>query len=297
MRSLIFREGSEEKEIPDKVFRRVLKVLKDPNLNQLCRKHGIDLKLDRDAKINQILNQGISLRSALSNGIYKDDVTKTDRKAFLNDLVEKRLLILDELKGATLGAKIDIIIDYFERKESDGSLSISLGGYDKLLGDLSKYVRGINNQIRSEFELQEGEVMKAKTLLTYSLKPIDILTALPDDIIKSFCEKAQISTRGNQLQNILDRYKDVGDLYIENYMHIASRNLPALGDNGLEIKEAELGIKFEEVTKSIFAKLGFNVDNKCLKEISDSNNRADIILRESDSDIVIIECKSIKEKG
>ncbi len=73
------------KVVPDKVFRRVLKQLKDSQINQLARKHNIDRKLDRAGKIREIIKEGISFSGALKNGIFKDDISKTDRKAVLND--------------------------------------------------------------------------------------------------------------------------------------------------------------------------------------------------------------------
>jgi len=50
----------------------------------------------------------------------------------------------------------------------------------------------------------------------------------------------------------LDHSKDVENLYLENYKNVAYRNLNELKGNGIIVKESELGIKFEELTRLIF---------------------------------------------
>ena len=285
------------KEVSDKAFRQILKQLKDSHINLLSRKHNIDRKLDREDKIKEIIKEGISFSGALKNGIFREDVTKTDRKAYLNELVEKKLKIDEKLKGSTMEAKLENLIAYFENREKDGSIMISVSGYEKLLIDLGKSVRGLKKLVKGEFELQEEEVLGAKFLLQYNIRPTDVLYLLDDTAIKEFCQKHSISTRGNEVQNILQQYKDVENLYIENYESIARRDLYQLRENGLDIKEAELGLKFEDVTKSILKKLGFNVNDQLKGTLNTSKDKADIILDEGGGNIVIIECKSIKEKG
>ena len=120
---------------------------------------------------------------------------------------------------------------------------------------------------------------------------------LTDDEVKDFCNSQSISIRGNEIQNILDEYKDVENLFVENYELIARRDFNSLQENGLDVKEAEIGVKFEEVTKSILKKLGFNVDDDLRDSVNTSKDKADIILNEGDNSLIIIECKSIKEKG
>lgn len=285
------------KEIPDKIFRIVLKQLKDGQINQLSRKHNINWKLSREEKIKEIIDEGISFRGAISNGIFKDDVSKTDRKNFVNELVEKRLNIEERIKGSTMEAKLDNLIEYFERKERDGAISISISGYDKLMQDLAKTNKALKKKIKTAFELQEEEVLGAKFLLNYSIKPMDILYLMEEEEIKQFCEAQSISTRGNEVQNILAQYKDVENLFIENYVNIAMRNYNLLVENGLDIKEADLGIKFEEVTKTIFRKLGFTIADDLRKTINTAKDKMDILLQDKDESVIVIECKSIKERG
>jgi hypothetical protein len=285
------------KDVSEKVFRKVLKKLKDSHINQLARKHSIDRKLSREEKIKEVLNEGITLTSALINGIFRDDVNKTERRATINELIEKRLRIDEKIKGASLEAKVENLIAYFKNREKDGALTISVNGYEKLLKDVKGHIPKLNSIVREEFELQEEDVLKAKFLLMYNIRPSDVLYLLTDDEVKDFCNAQSISIRGNEIQNVLDEYKDVENLFIENYELIARRDFNSLQENGLDVKEAEIGVKFEEVTKSILKKLGFNVDDDLRDSVNTSKDKADIILNEGENSLIIIECKSIKEKG
>ncbi|MEO9257606.1 MAG: hypothetical protein ABI207_04440, partial [Crocinitomicaceae bacterium] len=67
--------------------------------------------------------------------------------------------------------------------------------------------------------------------------------------------------------------------------------------NGITIKEVDLGLKFEELTKIIFKGLGFNVDEKFKKHLNTQKDMMDIVLNLGNNEIIIIECKTIKEKG
>ena len=70
-----------------------------------------------------------------------------------------------------------------------------------------------------------------------------------------------------------------------------------LKENGIRIKESELGIKFENLTKIIFKNLGFNVDEKLRKTINTKKDKIDIILNLGNNNLILIECKTVKESG
>jgi hypothetical protein len=59
-----------------------------------------------------------------------------------------------------------------------------------------------------------------------------------------------IRQRGDNITNILDNYKDAKPV-LENYQNVGYRDLNIPKDNGIVIKESELGLKFEELTKII----------------------------------------------
>ena len=115
--------------------------------------------------------------------------------------------------------------------------------------------------------------------------------------LEKFCIIKEIKTRGNKISNILNSYKDTKNLYIENYSYIGFRDLQTLKDNGIKIKEAALGSKFEELTKFIFSQLGFEVDEKLRKKINTKKHKIDILLNLGNNELILIECKTIKESG
>lgn len=285
------------KEVADKYFRRILKLLKPSQINSVARKHGIDRNLSHEDKIKEIINKGVSFRDVLIDDIHKDKTTLTEKKKFINELCDKNLKISPALKGLVIEEKVDNLIKYFESVERDEKVGISLDGYEKLVAELGEVFPNINELIKKDFELQEENILKSSYLLDYNIKPRDILELLTEEKLKHFCECKEIKTRGNQILNILEAYKDAENLYFENYENIGYRDYAALKDNGISMKEAEIGVKFEEITKKIFEKLGFHVDEELRKKINTKNDKADIILNIANNDIIIVECKTVKESG
>jgi hypothetical protein len=192
--------------------------------------------------------------------IYKQGSTLTERKKVLNELCEKGLNI-SNLKGSTLDDKISSLIEHFENIERDEKVGISLDGFDKLLAELNQSLPKLNKQIKDQFELQDEFVLKADFLLDYNIKPRDILDLILKPDITKFIKENGIKMRGDDILNILEFYKHVENLYLENYENVAYRNLNLLKENGIIVKEIELGIKFEDLTKTIFKDLGFNFDD------------------------------------
>ncbi len=284
------------KEVADKYYRRVLKNLREPQINLIAKNHNINWKNPFEVKIKKIIKEGINFSDVLMDDIFKEDAKVSEKKMFINDLIEK-LLNIDHLKGATIEEKIKNLVDYFEEIDKDEKVGISIDGYDKLLLDLESTLPNIKVKIREEFELQEENIFKSDFLLDYNIKPRDILDLLSESDLKLFCEKMGIKSRGNLTTNILDKYKDAENLFIENYSLIAYRDINKLKENGLIIKETDIGIKFEEITKKIFNKLGFTVDEKLRKELNNPKNKIDIILNLNHNELIIIECKTIKEPG
>jgi len=285
------------KEIADKYYRRVLKTLKDGQIKYACKKHNIDYKLTRKEKINEIIKGGISFSCLLSEDIYKDGTSLTDRKKTINELWDKGLNISIPLRGVTLEDKIVNIIKYFDEIEKDDKVGISIDGYEKLLRDLNEKLPFINKMVKEDFELQEENVMSSNYLLDYNIKPRDVIDIITKEDIYTFCKEMGISIRGDEVLNILDSYKDMENLFLENYENIAFRNLNALKENGIVIKESELGVKFEELTKMIFGQLGFDVDDGLRKKMNSKKDKMDIVINLGNNGLIIIECKTIKESG
>jgi hypothetical protein len=287
-----------EKEVADKYYRRVLKTFKEPQINLICRKHNIDTKeIDYEGKIKRIIKEGISFSSLLKNAMHKEGTTLTDKKKAINDLWENGLRIDTPLRGLTIEEKIDNIITYFDELERDEKVGISVEGYEKLLFDLNDVLPTFYPTVLREFEMPEETVLNSNNLLDFNIKPRDVLDILPAEALKTFVAEKKLKSRGDIVQNILDAYKDAENLMIENFENIGFRNLSALRDNGIIIKESELGLKFEEITKSIFEKLGFNVDEKLKKKLNTAKDKIDILLNLGNNEVIIIECKTVKESG
>ena len=286
-----------EKEIADKFFRRVLRLFKEPQINLIARKHNIDRKLNFDQKIKEVINEGISFSGVLTKAIHKEGTNISDKKKFLNEFWSKSLNLSPALKGITLEEKLENIIAHFDAIEKDEKVGISIDGYEKLLMELDETLPKLNAQVKNEFELQDENVLKSNLLLDYNIKPRDILDIIQSKELEKFCKTREIKTRGNDIQNILDAYKDSENLYLENYVNIGFRDLNALKENGIVIKEAMLGVKFEDLTKSIFSQLGFNVDEKLKKELNTKKDKIDILLNLGNNELILIECKTIKESG
>ncbi|MDO9039630.1 MAG: hypothetical protein Q7U59_14915 [Lutibacter sp.] len=285
-----------KKEVAEKFSRRTLKLLREPVINQIAKNHNIDRKLSYSQKIEEIIKEGVSFISLLSSEIYKDGITLTEKKKTLNELFEKGLNI-NNLKGNTLEDKIKSLIEHFENVEKDEKVGISLDGFEKLLTELNQSLPKLNKQLKDHYEFQEEYVLNASFLLDYNIKPRDILDLITKEDLSKFIKDNGIKQRGEDLLNILEHYKDVENLYLENYENVGFRDLNLLKENGIAIKESELGLKFEELTKVIFKGLGFNVDDKFKNQLNTTKDMIDILLNLGNNEVIIVECKTSKEKG
>jgi hypothetical protein len=285
-----------KKEVAEKFYRRTLKILREPIINQIAKEHNIDRKLTASQKIEEIIKDGISFTDLLSTEIYKQGITLTEKKKTLNELCEKGLNI-SNLKGSTLEDKIKSLIEHFENVEKDEKVGISIDGFDKMLTELNQSLPKLNKELKEQFELQEEYVLNAEFLLNYNIKPRDILDLITKSDLSKFIKENGIKQRGEDILNILEHYKDVENLYLENYANVGYRNLNLLKENGIAVKESELGSKFEELTKIIFKSLGFNVDDKFKNQLNTQKDLMDILLNLGNNEIIIVECKTIKEKG
>lgn len=285
-----------KKDVAEKFYRRTLKLLREPIINQIAKEHNIDRKLTASQKIEEIIKQGISFSDLLSNEIYKQGITLTEKKKTLNELCDKGLNI-SNLKGNTLEDKIISLINHFENVERDEKVGISIDGFDKMLTELNVSLPKLNKDLKEQFELQEEYVLNADFLLDYNIKPRDILDLITKPDLSQFIKDNGIKQRGDDILNVLEHYKDVENLYLENYENVGYRNLNLLKENGISGKESELGLKFEELTKIIFKSLGFNVDEKFKNQLNTQKDKIDILLNLGNQEIIIVECKTIKEKG
>ena len=284
------------KEIADKYLRRVLKVLRDGQINSIARKHNIDRKLTIGEKRKEIISEGISFSGILMNDVHKDGTNLTEKKKFITDFALKGLG-LKSLKGTTLDNKVSSLINHFELVEKDDKIGISAEGYDKLLIELKEELPNIEKLVKAEFEIEEENIFSSNFLVDYNIKPKDILDIIPSKDIETFCQKKSIKQRGDKISNILEVYKDSENLYLENYENIGYRDYSTLKENNIQLKEAEIGIKFEDLTKKIFEGLGFNVDEDLRRSLNTKKDKIDLLINLGNNELIIIECKTVKESG
>lgn len=188
-----------KKQVADKFYRRFLKLLREPQINIVCRNHNIDIKEPLEEKIKNIINEGISFSNLLSNELHKDGTSLTEKKKFVNEIWEKGFEISGNLKGTTLEEKIGNLIAYFDEIEKDEKVGISIDGYGQLLSDLNDTFPKLNKVIRKEFEMQDEFVLKSEYLLDFNIKPRDILDIVEKKELVEFCEKYDLKRRGNSI--------------------------------------------------------------------------------------------------
>ena len=285
------------KEIADKYFRRVLLQLKESQINQLSRKHNLDHSLSLPVKIENLISLGVSFSSVLKEELYKPETGLLEKRKFVTELCDEKLAIVPPIRGASLDEKVTNIILYFNNLSNDDKLGISAGGYDRLLLDLKQHSPSANGIIKKMFQLQEEDVMNGEYLTDYNIMPRDVLELFSKDDLAAFCEANNIKARGNLVDNVLAAYRDIETLYIENYESIGHRDINALKEKGICLKEADLGLLFEDVTRSLFTKLGFDVDEKLRKQLNTDKDKMDILLRVGENEVVLVECKTAKDSG
>jgi hypothetical protein len=280
------------KSIADKYYRRLLGLFKDPVINIISKKHNISPKLDRDQKIKQIINQGIPVHTLLTNDVYKDPISVNDKKKELNTIMQS--LGVDP-KGVTMEDKIQLIINHFNSLERDEKLGISSDGYNSLCLDLKAILPDFNNVLIHEFEFREdSDILQSELLTDHNIKPRDILDLLNKEELKEFCANKEIKSRGDLIENILDAYTDSENIYIENYVNLGVRDLNVLKINNIQLTAAEIGVKYEEVTKRLLSDLGFNIDEELRAKINTTKDKIDVLINLGNNEVIIVECKTSK---
>lgn len=283
-------------EMPNKYLRRILRHLSDPEINLIARKHNIAKTLSKNGKIKELIKQGLSATHLLTSDIFSEKITKADKAKRIQSLIVKSLDIELAVYGRSLEDKVANIIKYYNELERDDTISLSRDGFETFLKQLKECVPEINKRVKEEFEIQDEDVMSSEILTDYNIGPRDVCYLLKREELVDFCKKHDIKSRGNIVYNIINSYRNITDLYLENFECVGCRDIQALKEKGLVVKESELGSLYEELTKDIFNKLGFNVDEKLRKEFNTSRAKMDILLNIGGKDLIIVECKSVKDK-
>lgn len=285
------------REVGDKYFKRMLKLLRDPEINNICKAHGMPMRgVEREEKIQNIIKEGLSFTRTLSMDLHKEGSLVNDRKKRINELCELGLPDV-KLTGATLDQKIESLIRHFDAVDREARIGISMEGFDHLVRDLAEFFpRKFKLWLKTEFELQEeDELISAEFLHDFNIKPRDVLEVIePKDLTKFIKEKG-VKSRGVDILNVLDSYKDTQNLFFENYEALARRDLNVLKEAGINVKESELGSKFEDITQLMLTDLGFNVDMQLRNTVNTKRDKVDILVNLGSSQVMLVECKTVKD--
>ncbi len=283
----------QNKELADKYTTRILRSLTDAELATAMRKHGEKSRgTTRQEKIKWVSHSGISIRNILSKDIYSDENTN-QKKERLKELIEDLNLSVDKL-GTKLDDRIDVLVNALTNGSEAEFNILSASGFGELVGSLKETTPSVLDRIRDEFEIEPNEDLDPERLRSLSISPLDILYLYGNDEIKVIRDELKLSKRGNPRTEILQSYANATDKLIEHYDLLASRDLAGLTAAGITIREAELGSKFEEITRTKLEMLGLFVDEELRKQVNTAKDKADIIVSLGDDDVIVGEVKSHK---
>ena len=282
------------KDLSDKHILRILRTFSDAELSNILKAHGRKIRgIDRLEKIQTIMHAGLTAKAILSEDMFTGGETQNSKKERLKQLINDLDISVEKL-GTTLDERIEMIFESFLSAADKEFETLSNSGFKELLSTLEKHHPSIVKSIRTQYEIEEAEQIDTEKLRALSITPHDILFMLSNDEIKTIRDDMGLSKRGNPRFLILESFADATDKLIDNYDALARRDLNSLKEANIEISEADLGVKFEEVTKAIFAQLNLNVDEDTRKEVNTAKDKADIVISLNDNDVIIGEAKTSK---
>jgi hypothetical protein len=282
------------KELADKHLLRILRTLSDSELSNILKAHGKRIRgVERTDKIEEIIKMGLPITDMLQHDISNHDANINDRKERLKALISDLDLGLEKI-GTTLDERTDLIISSLNSSAENEFNALSATGFKELFSTLKTHFSTLTSVLHKDFEIEDNEELDVDKLRALSITPHDILYMLSNEDIKLVRDSMGVSKRGNPRLVILESFADATDKLIENYALLAKRDLAGLKNEGIEIAESDIGIKFEEVTKAIFEQLGLEVDEDLRRSINTAKDKADIILSLSEDDVIIGEAKTCK---
>lgn len=282
------------KEIADKHLLRILRTFSDAELSTILKRQNRKIRgVERKEKIKTILHMQLPASQILQTDLHAEESNVNDKKERLKKLILDLDLGLERL-GSTLEDRFTLIIEALNNSTEKEFDALSATGFKELFSQLVTHFSSLTDILRREFELEPQEEIDVDKLRALSITPHDILYMLSNDQIKQVIESMGLSKRGNLRLNILESFADATDKLIDNYAALAKRDLAALKDVGIEIAEADIGIKFEEVTKAIFEQLGLDVDEDLRRSINTAKDKADVLISLSGDDVIVGEAKTCK---
>jgi len=291
------------KAMADKHFLRILRTFSDAELSNILKSYGKRIRsVSRSEKIATCLHSGLSIHNVLSRDIFSESESLNQRKDRLKTLISD-LDIETEKLGATIEERIEVIVDSLRGAAEREFNMLSAASYKEMFDEISKSFNGVDadgsseslkDRTRREFELEDTEEIGTDRLRALSITPLDVLYSMSNEEVKDLRDKFSLPKRGNPRTLIINAFESAKDRLIENYGALASRDMKTLKEKGVDITEAEVGVKFEEATKAILESLGLVVDEDLRKEVNTAKDKVDIILAISDDDVIIGEAKTCK---
>ncbi|KIO38185.1 hypothetical protein [Shewanella sp. cp20] len=282
------------KELANKHTLRILRSLSDAELSNVFKHYNKKIRgVERYKKISEIIHSRIPIRNILQRDIFNPGEALNQRKDRLKSLIHDLDLNVDKI-GATLDDRINVIVSKLNNSTNQEFECLSAAGFKELYVTLQTHFPDFESLLRAEFELEESEDIDTEKLRALSITPVDILYLLSNEQVKVVRDKMSLSKRGNPRQLILESFANANEKLIENYPALARRDLAALRKAAIDISEAEVGVKFEEITKEIFENLNLVVDEDVRKSINTAKDKADIVISLSDDDVIIGEAKTFK---
>ncbi|WP_422135476.1 hypothetical protein [Endozoicomonas sp. ALD040] len=284
----------QHKELADKYMLRILRSLTDPELSNLLRRYGQKSRgVSRHDKIAFVMHAGIPVSNILLRDIFEATDNQGQRKDRVKLLMEDLGLNVSRL-GTTLQNRVSILMKSMQSNAEAEFELLSVSGFKELIDSLSDTIPPVLERLRDEFEIEESEDLEPERLRALGISPLDILYVYTNDEVKAIRDAMGLPKRNNPRLAILNSFASANDKLLEHYELLASRDLAGLQAVGISIKEAEIGAKFEEITKTIFEQLGLKVDEELRKQVSAKKDRPDVILSLGDEDVIIGEVKSYK---
>lgn len=282
------------KTLSDKLYLRILRALTDPELSLVLRSHGrIARGVERADKIHFILHSGISIIALLTNEIHKPDATIQQKKNRISALIDE-LELKTTRKGSTLAERTELLVESLKDGVEREFEILSASGFKELVESLASTSPDVYTRLRTEFEIEDNERLDTERLRALGISPLDILNTYSNEEVAAIRDRLGLSKREKPRAAILQSYANANSKLLENYELLATRDLRGLATAGIEIREAELGAKFEEITRTLFENLGLHVDEERRKEINTAKDKLDIVLSLGSEDIIVCEVKSFK---
>lgn len=293
----------QHKELADKYVLRILRCLSDSELSNILKNNDFRIRgVSREEKVKTIMHAGINIRNLLSQDLFNHDDNLNLRKERLKELISELDLDVERI-GTTIDERMNLIIESLKSAVDKEFNSLSASSYKEMFEELghnfglivdTNKSESFNQRLKREFELENSEEIDIERLRSLSITPHDLLYLLSNNEIKGLRDKMGLSKRGNPRGVILEAFASSNDKLIENFGLLARRDLAGLKLKGIEINEAEIGIRFEEITKTILEELDLSVDEDFRKVINTAKDKADIIISISEDDVIVGEAKTCK---